>query len=101
MKAQDREPSSPSTFVASSRQVACVVGGEAVILHLDDGVYYSLNPVGARVWDLLQQPRTAEELIARVTEEFDVAAERCRLDVEELLSALRERALVVLAEGSG
>ena len=101
MKAQDREPSRPSTFVVSNRQVACVVGGEAVILHLDDGVYYSLNPVGARVWDLLQQPRTTEELVARVTEEFDVAAERCLLDVEELISALRERALVVCAEGSG
>lgn len=100
MKAQDREPSSPSTFVASSRQVACVVGGETVILHLDDGVYYSLNPVGARVWDLLQEPRTADELVARVVEEFNVAVDPCRHDVEELLSALRARALVVPAEGS-
>jgi hypothetical protein len=101
MSAQGPVPSNALSFVATSRQVACAVGGEAVILHLDDGIYYSLNPVGARVWDLLQEPRTTDELVARVVEEFDVAADRCRMDVEELLSALRSRALVVAAESTG
>jgi hypothetical protein len=101
MSAQGPMPSNPPIFVASPRQVACVVGGEAVILHLDDGVYYSLNPVGARVWALLQQPRTTDELVAGVLEDFEVSADRCRADVEELLGALRARALIVPAEGAG
>jgi len=95
MSAPGPGPSTPSTFVASTRQVACVVGGEAVILQLDNGVYYSLNPVGARVWALLQEPRTLAELVERVVEEFDVGAERCQADVAELLAALGAHALVV------
>lgn len=88
-------PNAPEIFVATSRQVACTVGGEAVILHLDDGIYYSLNPVGACVWAMLQAPRTKEELIAQVLAEFEVTPERCRADVEELLGALSARALVL------
>ena len=98
MSAQGSVPSKSATFVATSRQVACTVGPETVILHLDDGIYYSLNAVGARVWSLLQEPRTSEELVARVLEEFEVAPERCRADVDELLSALRARALVISTE---
>lgn len=94
MKDQGTVSSTPPNFVASSRQVACSVGGEAVILHLDDGIYYSLNAVGALVWSLLQEPRTQEELVTRVREEFDVGEERCRSDIEELLGALKARALV-------
>ena len=88
----------PATFVASKRQVACEVGGEAVILHLDDGIYYSLNPVGAHVWTLLQQPRSSEELVQHVLAEFEVDEQRCRMDIEALLEALRLRALIVSAE---
>ena len=99
MSAQCSVPSYPSTLIATSRQVDCAIGGETVILHLDDGIYYSLNSVGARVWALLQEPHTADELVVRVVEEFDVSAERCRADLEELLGALHERALVVPAEG--
>jgi hypothetical protein len=90
-----KESFSPRTFVASDRHVACVVGAEAVILHLDEGIYYSLNPVGARVWALLKVPRTTDELVDYVVEEFDVGVDRCRADIEELLGALHARALVV------
>jgi Coenzyme PQQ synthesis protein D (PqqD) len=99
MSAQGPVRSKSSTYVATRRQVACAVGGEAVILHLDDGIYYSLNAVGARVWALLQEPRTAEELVTHVVDEFDVGSDRCRADVEDLLLALKARSLVVAAEG--
>jgi hypothetical protein len=95
MSAQEPLPIPPAVFVASPRHVACEVSGEVVILHLDDGVYYSLNPVGARVWSLLQEPRTTDQLVSAVVKEFDVGADRCRADLVELLDALRARALVV------
>ncbi|MEO6600559.1 MAG: PqqD family protein [Polyangiaceae bacterium] len=98
MKAPIPAPNPAALFVASKRQVACTVGGEAVILHLDDGVYYSLNPVGAHVWSLLQQPRTTEELVRHVLAEFEVEEERCRAEVTALVDALRARALLVQAE---
>ena len=97
MKASTPVQNPAAIFVASKRQVACTVGAEAVILHLDDGVYYSLNPVGAHVWSLLQQPRSMEELVEHVLAEFEVDEERCRADINALVEALHGRALVVLA----
>ena len=51
--------------VAGKDQVACSLGEEAAILHMGSGVYYGLDPVGARIWNLVQQPRSVEELEQR------------------------------------
>src|SRR6478672_7523945 len=70
-----------SRVVLSDEQVHTSLGDEAVILGLADGVYYGLDAVGARVWSLLAEPRRVTEIVAVVTEEFDVGRERCEHDV--------------------
>ena len=91
-------PQEPA-FVATNRQVACSVGNETVILQLDEGVYYSLNAVGAHIWTLLKEPRTTQQLVERVLADFEVDAPRCRADVEALLADLSERGLITVAAG--
>ncbi len=93
-------PPASAVVVATDRQVGCEVGGEAVVLHLDQGVYYGLNPVGARVWQLVQKPCAIDSIVERVTAEFDVEPEQCLLDVRELVVALRERSLVTVSEAA-
>jgi hypothetical protein len=83
-----------SRIVVSDEQVHTSLGDEAVILGLDDGVYYGLDAVGARVWSLLATPRVVSEIVAVVTEEFDVSIERCEQDVLALLAELQGRRLV-------
>lgn len=92
---------SPDTqLVATKRQVACTVSGEVVILHLDDGVYYGLNPVGTRIWQLLEQPQRLEQIVDVIVAEFEVERDRCAADVRELLEELSARGLVTMAEGA-
>jgi hypothetical protein len=83
-----------SCVVASDEQVHTALGDEAVILGLQDGVYYGLDAVGARVWSLLSVPRRVSEIIALVVQEFDVSAEQCERDVIALLAELTERRLI-------
>jgi hypothetical protein len=83
-----------SRVVVSDEQVHTSLGDEAVILGLEDGVYYGLDAVGARVWSLLAEPRRVSEIVAAVTEEFDVGRERCEQDVLALLGELAERRLI-------
>ena len=45
-------------------QVWCELAQEAVILNFKSGVYFGLNPVAARVWSLIQEPRTVSALLA-------------------------------------
>jgi hypothetical protein len=83
-----------TTVVAVSDQVSCTLEDEAVVLHLGKGVYYGLNPVGATVWNALQQPRTVGELVDVVTREFEVDAGRCEADLLELLGKLEDAGLI-------
>ncbi|MGH9556976.1 MAG: PqqD family protein [Terriglobales bacterium] len=88
-----------TTVVAVSDQVSCTLEDEAVVLHLGKGVYYGLNPVGATVWNALQQPKTVGELVEIVTGEFDVEASRCEGDVLELLGRLEDAGLIEVRSG--
>jgi hypothetical protein len=83
------------TRVAAARdQVSVEVEGEAVILSLADGVYYGLDPVGARVWQLMEQPRTVAELRDAVVAEWEVDAPTAERDLLALLADLAGRGLV-------
>ena len=84
-----------SIVVASEKQVSSTIEGEAVILHLANGVYYGLNPTGAHVWDFIQdEPRTVADICDAVRAEYDVEDDRCKRDVVRLLSELIEAGLV-------
>ena len=43
-----------SQFVVPPQVRARMVGEETVILHLESGIYFGLDPVGARAWQLIQ-----------------------------------------------
>lgn len=75
-------------------QVSTSLEDEAVILNLKDGVYYGLNPVGARVWELLQEPRTVREILNILLEEYEVAPQRCGQDLLDLLKELAAKKLI-------
>lgn len=70
------------------------VAGEAVLLDPERGVYFGLNEVGAAFWRLLgEHPRLAE-IHALLAERYDVAPERLRADLEELVRDLAAHGLV-------
>jgi len=81
-------------LVASTDQVSCDLGGEAAMLHLKTGVYYGLNPVGARIWSLIQEPITFSELHEILTDEYDVDPVVLESDLRNLLSELAEQDLI-------
>lgn len=49
-----------TAVVATPRQISCAVGDEAVLLSVEDGEYFGLNPVAASVWNQISEPRTLE-----------------------------------------
>lgn len=75
-----------------------VVDGEAVLLDLKSGVYFTLNPSGTRVWQLLVELGDLAEVRAAMLAEFAVRAETLEADVDALLSQLVEKGLVALGD---
>jgi len=89
------------TIVAlPSSHLSTNVGGEFVILSLVDEVYYGLDAVGARTWELIQEPRTLGELVDMIVAEYDVVRDECRKDIEALMAELSDRSLVQVIRAS-
>lgn len=72
-----------------------------VVLNFEDGVYYSMDPVGARIWELVQEPRTVAEVQATLLDEYDVEPERCHAELLRLLEELRALKLVEFQDAVG
>ena len=89
------------TLVTTTQnQVASDLEGEVVVLNVMDGVYYGLDGVGARVWELLAEPRTLSDILADLLQRYAVDAERCEQDLRGLLLDLEQRGLVEFADAA-
>jgi len=89
-----------SIVVAAKDQVSCDLAGEAAILNIKNGVYYGLDPVGARIWQLIQQPRSVDEVHETLVGEYEVEPERCAQDLVALLEQLLAEGLIEVREGA-
>ena len=67
---------------------------DLVMLDIEQGKYFSLNPVAARIWELLENPSTNQDLCVVLENEFDVSSEQCAKEVKVLLAELLEMKLI-------
>ncbi|MEE9288376.1 MAG: PqqD family peptide modification chaperone [Bacteroidota bacterium] len=81
-------------------QVSCDLGGEAAILSLNNGVYYGLDAVGARIWTLLHKPISVSEIRDTLLNEYEVEPGRCESDLLALLKNLAAQALIEIKDES-
>ena len=70
------------------------IDGEGVVLDLASGVYFGLNEAGARIWALLAQGKSREDIVATLLEEYEVPPEQLGKDVDDLLQRLVEKGLL-------
>lgn len=66
-----------------------------LLLNAETGRYHSLNPVAARIWELLADPMDEAGLINRLLVEFDVTPADCQREVTSFLAELRGRGLLI------
>jgi hypothetical protein len=97
----DQVLSDRAVVAASGDQASCPLGDDVIILDLKAGMYFSLNHVGARIWQLIQQqPRTVAELRQAVLDTFEVTPEVCERDLVALLGALAAKNLVEIRDAA-
>src|SRR4051812_46076177 len=85
---------SGSILIANKRSAACDLDGEMVILNLDSGIYFGLNPVGATIWNYIQSERSLDEIIGYLLLEYKVDRVRCEAEVRSLLQKMISQGLV-------
>jgi methyltransferase-like protein len=90
---------SGSTIVSVSKDyVYCKVEDEMVLLGMEDGIYYGLNPVGAFIWEQIKEPKTIDEIKDAILEQYDVEKVECETDLMKLLQELTEKGIVIVQD---
>lgn len=94
-------PLTAATRVVVSRdQVSTNLSGEEVILAVSAGVYYGLNPVGARLWAMVQEPRALADVADAIASEYAIDRAQVLSDVLILAAELLDAGLIEVRTAS-
>ena len=69
----------------SDQAIANAVADETVILHLGNGTYFGLDPIGARLWEALKAGNPPSSICEAVLEAHDVEPDQLNADLRALL----------------
>ena len=75
------------------------LGGESVLLNLDNENYYGLDEVGTRMWDVLTTSTSIQTAYDTLLAEYDVAPEVLQQDITRLVEDLVAQGLLELSDG--
>lgn len=90
----------PHVHVRQSGLSSRRVGDDVVILDLEQSRYLTVRGSGTVLFELLQQERDVDQLVAALVEGFDVDEWTARQDVEAFVEQLRQANLLVEADGA-
>jgi len=94
------------SFSKSSELTTRDIAGETLIVPITGRVgdldsIYTLNEVGSRVWQLIDDQVKVKQIVESVSEEFEVEREDAERDVIELINSLAEAGLIRAVESEG
>jgi hypothetical protein len=75
-----------------------VLDGEAFLLTPEDSTLFCLNETGARIWQLIDGGRTAEDIAELIYAEYDIERDQACQEVVSFLQTLYERRLIVVGD---
>ena len=76
------------------------IDGEAVIINLDSGNYYSLVDVGSFIWGLIEQGASASDAQNLVSQTYQGDALEIDRGVQDLFAQLQQESLIVPVDGA-
>lgn len=65
-----------------------------VMMDVNEGQYYELDPVAARIWVLIGERQSMQSICDALLKEYDVSAETCRHDTSEFVQTAAEMRIV-------
>jgi hypothetical protein len=70
------------------------VDDEVILMSIEADSYFGLDPVGSRIWELLEEPATMDELVSQLTSEYEVEEAECREDAAIFIDDMVARGLI-------
>jgi len=71
-----------------------ILDDEAVILNVANGIYFGLDSVGTRMWQLMSEHRSTDPVVGTLLDEYEVGEDRLRYDLDQLIRQLVDKGIV-------
>jgi hypothetical protein len=81
--------------------IASDIDDEKVMMCIEKGKYYKLDPVGRSIWDMIEKPVKVSDVINALIEKYDVDRETCEHDVLAFLEELDEGGILQVSLAAG
>jgi len=76
-----------------------VLDGEAIMINLTNGTYYSLDKVGTAIWELIERGEPLAQVLQVVTRRYEVDSDTAKGDLKRLVGEMLGEGIVVEGEG--
>lgn len=83
-----------STVKRSPQLVSSDVDDDIIILSIENGRYYGTQTVGKRIWTIISDAVSVDDICATLLREFDVSREVCETEVLAFLRQLHQEGLL-------
>ncbi len=70
--------------------------GEAVVLNLESGMYFGLDEVGTRIWQLVEEHRSLRRALDALIAEFDASDSQLERDLLRFVEQLCAKGLAAV-----
>ena len=89
---------SSTRFEANTAEItAKVIDGEAIIINLSTGVYYTITGNGD-TWTALSDGYNASEIAEQIAHRYDVTANQAEQDIMALIAQLKEENIIKIKD---
>jgi hypothetical protein len=92
-------PPDPRRLRISDAAVVRELDGESVILNVQSGIYFGLDRIGTRIWQLIDELGDLDSILGVLEEEYEAERDVLRVDLEALVAALLEKQLITHGGG--
>jgi hypothetical protein len=81
--------------ILASEEVLCqVIRDETVLLDLKTERYFGLDDVGSRIWALIKEGASKQDLVTVLAGEYEVSEQTLTRDIEQFMANLAEEGLL-------
>lgn len=90
----DNQIVSETVICRSDALLSNNLGDDVVMMDIEQGSYYGLEGVAARIWEFTEKPVSVGSLCERLMNEYEVSPERCEQEVNTFIGDLLKRDIV-------
>lgn len=88
-----------TVVVKKSELLESSVDDETILLSISNSKYYGLDPVAGRIWSLLEEKISIDDIIKVLMIEYDVTRKDCEKDVISFVNSLADEKLIDITDG--